>query len=62
MPRDIGPIEDLGWNQTGPVKRKSAGILAGSAQIRLDRETVDQGSIPPSPSEVAPDFRRKLDA
>jgi hypothetical protein len=60
MPRDIGPIEDLGWNQTGPVKRESAGILAGSAQIILDGESVDQGSISPSPPEITADFRMKL--
>jgi hypothetical protein len=60
MPRDIGPIEDLGWNQTDSVKRESAGILAGSAQIMLDRESVDQGSITPSPPEISPDFRGKL--
>jgi hypothetical protein len=45
MQRDIGPIEDLGRNQTDSVKRESTGILAGSAQILLDRESVDQGSI-----------------
>jgi hypothetical protein len=60
MPRDIGPIEDLGRNQTGPAKRESAGILAGTAQILLDRESVDQGSITRFPSEIWPDFRRKL--
>jgi hypothetical protein len=60
MPRDIGPIEDLGWNQTDSVKRESAGILAGSAQIMLDRESVDQGSITTSPPEISSDFRRNL--
>jgi hypothetical protein len=50
MPRDIGPIEDLGWNQTGSAKRESAGILVGSAQIILNRESMDLGSITPSPS------------
>jgi hypothetical protein len=59
MPRDIGPIEDLGWNQTDSVKRESAGILAGTAQLMLDRETVDQGSITPSPSEISAEFRKK---
>jgi hypothetical protein len=59
MPRDIGPIEDLGWNQTGSMKRESAEILARTAQIMLDRESVDQGSITPSPPEISADLRRK---
>jgi hypothetical protein len=54
MPRDIGPIEDLGRYQTDSVKRESAGILAGSAQIMLDRESVDQGSIPRFPELSSP--------
>jgi hypothetical protein len=57
MPRDIGPVEDFRRNQTGPAKRESTGIVAGLAQIMLDRETVDQGSITPSPAEIRPDFR-----
>ena len=60
MPRDIGPIEDLGWNQTDSVKHESARILAGSAQIMLDRETMEQGSITPSVQEISSHFRRKL--
>jgi hypothetical protein len=59
MPRDIGAIEDLGWNHTGPVKRELAGILAGAACIMLDRETMEQGSITPSPPEISSDFRKK---
>jgi hypothetical protein len=60
MPRDIGPIDDLGWNQTDSVKRESAGILPGSARITLDRESVDQGSITPSRPEIGAHFRGKL--
>jgi hypothetical protein len=61
MPRDIVPISGREWNQTGPAKHESRRILAGSARMTPDRESMDFGSIPRLPPEISSDFRRKLD-
>jgi hypothetical protein len=41
MSRDIVPISGPEWNETGPAKRESRRILAGSARMTPDRESMD---------------------